>query len=100
MFEPTPEVETPPIETKPDVFTLESLHAWFLTQPPEQKYSYSSPHHCACGQYISAMGNEVCGKERNNFEFGDKTRRRIFADSPNTFVAAAIRCRAAIEAQS
>ncbi len=88
---------TSPVETKPDVFTLEALYPWLRSFPPKWEYPYSSAHSCACGLYLKAAGEEICGKARNEFEFGSESRRKVFADKPHTFGAAADRCRAAME---
>lgn len=43
-------------ETKPDVFSLESLIAWLQKQPWNGKYEYSNCRECLLTQYFLAMG--------------------------------------------
>jgi hypothetical protein len=46
---------TPITETKPDVFSLDSLIAWLKTQPGETEYNWAS-NHCLLCRYLRAHG--------------------------------------------
>ncbi len=46
-------------ETKPDVFSLESLIAWLETKNPTAKYDYCDPLNCLLCQYFRASGLKV-----------------------------------------
>lgn len=53
LFDPKWEVQT-----KPDVFSLESLIAWLEKQPADRQYDYCLPGTCLVAQYLSANGVE------------------------------------------
>jgi hypothetical protein len=45
-------------ETKPGVFSLQSLIAWLEKMPANETYCYLDHGRCLLGQYFSAMGFE------------------------------------------
>lgn len=98
MFDFTP--NTPPAETKPDSFTLESLYAWLRAQPPEREYDYWNVHNCLICQYGAAhFGTDIYHEVANMMDHSSQYSEfvEIAAASPHTFGAAANRCRAAME---
>lgn len=52
--------ETKIVETKPDVFKLETLIAWLEKQPADRVYNYCNPHGCLLCQYFTANGYPNC----------------------------------------
>jgi len=48
-----------PVETKPDVFSLEGLVAWLENQNPETEYRYSDSCGCLMGAYLKANNSYV-----------------------------------------
>lgn len=45
-----------PVETNPDVFSLDDLIAWLETMPANKVYCYLDHGHCLIGQYVTARG--------------------------------------------
>lgn len=64
-FDPTP------IETKPDVFSLEGLIAWLEKQPATLTYDYTSPRKCLLSRYLIDAGFD----DPVIFRLGDMGRR-------------------------
>lgn len=46
-------------ETKPDVFSLESLIAWLEKQPAAEHYAAGDLDNCLLGQFGRAMGGDA-----------------------------------------
>jgi len=44
------------VQTKPDVFSLESLIAWLETMPADKKYDWAFAESCLLGQWCAANG--------------------------------------------
>ena len=85
-------------ETKPDVFSLESLIAWLETMPPSAEYDFHNCDGlCLVGQYMAY--NDI--QFRDGFSQQSKhfpcTVFRIGAGDPWTFGAALNRARKALE---
>ena len=86
-----------PIETKPDVFSLESLYAWLCTMLPEREYCYYSlGGACLLGQYADTKG----------LPWNPRTISRLLSLAapiaymrPWTFGAARLRCEAAMRGE-
>lgn len=88
-------------ETKPDVFSLESLIAWLETMPAKKEYDYwDCKGACLYGQYTA--GHDVPWKDSGHYDQrgtarGDfsETVYEIAIESPRTFGAALSRARIA-----
>jgi hypothetical protein len=94
-----------PVETKPDVFSLEGLIAWLEKQRPDIGCRYEYAGECLIGQYIAGHGGTlVCpGAKMGFYRLADGRKLSIdlaghpfhlvARDRPNTFGAALTRAR-------
>jgi hypothetical protein len=48
-----------PVETKPDVFSLEGLIVWLEKQPEQMEYDWGRPGWCLIAKYLRAAGLDV-----------------------------------------
>lgn len=89
-------------ETKPDVFSLESLIAWLEEQPARRAYDYGDCQGgCLYGLYMAAHGKKWF--DVNSMDFENKAYRLQVYDIatvlPWTFGAALVRARAAMSSR-
>ena len=97
MFDFAP--ETPPVETKPNVFTLEAMLPWLGAEPPELEYCWADGGDCLFHHYGVSLGlppnHAYCiTVDAIREEIGNL--HGIACLRPHTFGSATIRCRAAI----
>jgi hypothetical protein len=81
-------------ETKPEMFSLESLIAWLETQPASKEYDYFNADKCVLGQWLYAMGCDFVTDK--SLEMGETSPFDDIAiyGLPYTFGAALERARA------
>lgn len=92
-------------ETKPDVFSLESLIAWLETMPGDGVYCYNDNGGCMLARYfiehgfsrISVGGHSVTID--GDWQLLPDSFANIPVEYPRTFGAALARARSALEAQ-
>jgi hypothetical protein len=97
----------PKVETKPDVFSLESLIAWLEKQPAQETYCYSSNGDCLLAQYFTGMGFVGVHVGGGDFDHEGAINVKfpaILGDvayyHPRTFGAALSRARAALDSSA
>lgn len=59
------------VQTKPDVFSLESLIAWLEKQPAKVSYKYNCNGHCMLAQYFACAGFKNVHMWTHGFWHGD-----------------------------
>lgn len=90
---------SPPVETKPDIYSLQGFVAWLEKQPVNMTYDWHDLFDCICSRYLDAAGQTRRVRYPFSRTLGDvfptvEIYHKICGDEPWTAGAALARARA------